>query len=321
MGYFLWKLAALGLAASAQQTAPARPNIANQTFEVDVVFPRPLWETYAKHEFQVFKKDEIIPLVLAVQNLTEWRIGNNTVDWYWTIYSHAAEDLKPLDLLDQGRFEIPEDGKSGPVFLVAATNSSTWYPERSYPTAKLPREQGDTFSFQWRMGFESPNFHCTMHFDYDNRTTLFSHNIASSFYVLDDGEHPAGSRTPDEVAIPQAPHCPESNGLYHVYASPNVTETECPIEVTTVLPPTPAPEATNQGNPCAAQVDDAIASNISSRVASITSIWISRTAVPTSATPTPTIPTSTSRGFAGAACPVQTAMAAAAGLLCGFALS
>jgi len=315
MGYSLWKLVVLALAANSQQTSPARPSVANQTFEVDVVFPRPLWETYAKREFQIFKTNEIIPLVLAVQNLTEWKIGNNTAEWYWYIYSHAGEHLQPVDLIDTGRFNPADAGKTGPAFLVAATNSSTWYPKGS--TVAQRRTQNDTFSFQWKMGFESsPDSPCVNYLMGSNTSTEIGHNIASRFYVLPEGVELDPGDAPDEVAIPLAPHCPESNGIYHVHASPNVTETACPVEVTTVIPTTPVPEVTNQGNPCNVKIDGAVASSISSRVASITSEWIHGTAVTTEA-----VATSTSSGGVGVARPVQTAVAAAAGLLCGLALS
>lgn len=56
MGYSLWKFVILALAASSE-TVPGRPSIANQTFEVDVIFPRPgqVWQTYATREIQTFK--------------------------------------------------------------------------------------------------------------------------------------------------------------------------------------------------------------------------------------------------------------------------
>ncbi len=315
MGYSFWKLVILALAVSSQETAAARPNIANQTFEVDVVFPRPVWQTYAMRDIQTFKANEIIPLVLAVQNLPDWKVANQSIGWEWFIYSLAAPDYERKALLDHGFFETVDAMKTDPAFLVAVTNSSTWY-KNDTVTHRSPKAPGETYMFQWSASFDTDDSRCYLRNRRGELPNLNSFSTAAIFDVLSESEQLRVNISTAIVAIPQAPQCPESNGLYQIHGSSNATETQCPVEITTVIPATPLPEETNQGNPCAVQIDDAIASSISSRVASVTSAWTAQ-----STTTTGSVATSTSSGGAGAVLPVQTAMAAAACLLCGLALS
>ena len=312
MGYSLWKFVILALAASSE-TVPGRPNIANQTFEVDVVFPRPVWQTYDMRDIQTFKANEIIPLVLAVQNLTEWKVANLSITWEWFIYSLAAPNYTRTVLLDAGLFETADAMKTDPAFLVAVTNSSTWY-QNDTITKRSPKAPGETYVFQWVASFDTDTSRCYDRFRRDELPNFDGFGTAAIFDVLSESEQLRANFTTAVVAIPQAPQCPESNGLYQVHGSSNATETQCPVQINTVIPATPLPEATNQGKPCAVQIDNAMASSISSRVASVTSAW-------TATATTKTVPTSTSSGGAGAAHPVQTAMAAAACLLCGMAFS
>ncbi len=323
MGYSLWKFVILALAASSQQTTPARPNIANQTFEVDVVFPGPVGQTYDMREIQTFKANEIIPLVLAVQNLTDWTVGNLSIRWQWFIYSIAPPDYQPIDWLDGGWLETVDATKTDPAFLVAVANSSEWY-RNDTGVHVTPKAPGDIYMFQW-----------TAFFDWDDSRCAFRHrrgelpnvnalqapyrggfHAGAVFDVLSESEQLRANFSTAVVAIPQAPQCPETSGLYHVHGTSNATETECPVDITVINPGTTIPEGTNEGNPCAVQIDNAMASSISSRVASVTSAWTAH-----STTTTRSVPTSTSRGGAGPALPVQTAIAAAACLLCGLTLS
>ena len=316
MGYSLWKFVILALAASSE-TVPGRPNIANQTFEVDVIFPRPgpVWQTYATREIQTFKANEIIPLVLAVQNLTDWKVANLSITWEWFIYSLAAPDYKRTALLDTGLFETADAMKTDPAFLVAVTNSSTWYQNDTF-IQRSPKAPGETYVFQWAASFDTDTLRCYDRFRRDELPNFDGFGNAAVFDVLSESEQLRANFTTAVVAIPQAPQCPESNGLYQVHGSSNTTETECPVQITTVIPATPVPEETNQGNPCAVQIDSAMASSISSRVASVTSAWTATTTMTARG-----VSTSTSSGGVGAAHPVQTAMAAAACLLCGLAFS
>ena len=315
MGYTLWKFILLALAVSSREASPAHPNIANQTFEVDLVFPRPFWQSYAMRDMQTFKANEIIPLVLAVQNLTDWEVDNLKIRWEWFILSLSASDYNQTTLLDHGRFETVDATKTDPAFLVAVTNSSTWYQNDTY-LEHSPKSPGDTYMLQWAAYFDTPDFRCYYRHRRDELPNFDVYGNVAIFDVLSESEQLRANFSTAAIAIPLAPQCPESNGLFQIYGTSNATETECPVEIATVVPATPLPEGTHLGNPCAIQIDNAIASSISSRVASVTSAWA---APPT--TTTRSVPTSTSSGGAGAVLPVQTAMAAAACLLCGLALS
>ncbi|KAK4035261.1 hypothetical protein C8A01DRAFT_18042 [Parachaetomium inaequale] len=300
MGYSLRRFAvlALAVAASSQQTPP--PNI-NQPFEVDAIFPRPFEQTLAMEDLQKFKPNEIIPLVIAVQNMTAWTVGNQTVSWEWDIMSLPADGTRGR-IVDAGIFDTADAVKTNPAFLVAVTNSSTWYQNTSAASVP-PKTPGDTYLFQWTASIYTLNDSCA--FQYPRIPNRYVWYTASVFDVLTESEQEERHNvTTAVVAIPQAPECPELNGIYQ--ATFNETATECQLGVVAV--------ETIQGNPCAARVDSAIASSISSRVASSTSAWTAPT------TTTAPAATSTSSGGAGVAHPVQTAMAAAC-LLCGLALS
>ena len=102
MGYSFWKFATVAVAfagaASSQQTAPV--NTTTQLMEVDIVFPRN--ETY--------RLTEIIPIVLAVQNLPTGKVNNTTMTWGWEIVPYAY-GVVPWDYpYDMGTFEVlPND--------------------------------------------------------------------------------------------------------------------------------------------------------------------------------------------------------------------
>ncbi|KAL2128178.1 hypothetical protein VTI74DRAFT_9554 [Chaetomium olivicolor] len=274
MGYSLRRFVVLALAASSQQTPP--PNI-NQPFEVDAIFPRPLKQTFATEDMQTFKANEIIPLVIAVQNMAAWTVGNRTMLWEWDIMSVTAEGERGR-ILEAGVFGTADAMKTNPAFLVAVTNSSTWYQNTSAASVP-PKGSGDKYLFQWTASLYANNDDC--YFSYPRAPNRYAWNTASVFDVLTESEEELYNVTTAAVAIPQAPECPELNGLYQVTF--NETATECQLGVVAV--------ETIQGNPCAAQVDSAVESSISSRVASSTSAW---TAPPT--TTAPTAPTSTSSG-------------------------
>ncbi|KAK4125415.1 hypothetical protein N657DRAFT_688192 [Parathielavia appendiculata] len=312
MGYYSLRtfvVVALAASASSQQTPPA--NI-NQHFEVDTVFPRPVEQTFAMEDLQTFKANEIIPLVIAVQNLGAWTLGNLTMVWQWYIQSVPANGTRGR-ILDVGVFDTTDAATKNPAFLVAVTNSSTWY-QNTTRWQVSPKAPGETYLFQWTASFYAANNSC--YFRYPDVPNLYVWKTASVFDVLSESEEQIYLRarrptslenvTTAEVAIPQAPECPELGGLYQ--ATFNETATDCQLGVVAV--------EGIQGNPCAAQVDSIVAHSISSRVASSISAW---TAPPTT-TRTGSAPTSTSRGGAGVAQPVQTAMAAAC-ILCGLALS
>ncbi|KAG7292797.1 hypothetical protein NEMBOFW57_002841 [Staphylotrichum longicolle] len=298
MVYSFWKLIILALAASSQQTGP--PDIPNQPFEVDAVFPPPAEQTLARQDMPTFKANEVIPLVLAVQSMTAWTVGNRTMLWEWYIMSITAEG-KRGPILDHGWFDNADAMKTNPALLVAVTNSSTWYQNDTTRTL-APKAPGDVYLFQWTAGLYANNDSCN--FRYPEIPNRYVWKTAAIFDVLSEHEESLYTNaTTAAVAIPQAPQCPELDGVYRV--TYNATATECQTGVIAV--------ETIQGNPCAAQIDNAMASSISSRVASSTSAW---TASPT----TTSVPTSTSSGAAGAAHPVQTAMAAAC-VLCGLAFT
>jgi hypothetical protein len=109
-----------------------------------------------------------------------------------------------------------------------------------------------------------------------------------------------------DAVIPQAPACPRFDKAARI--TYNAATTACQLALQTV---SAAP-----GDPCAAKLDAAAASSISSRVASLSSSLV---ATRTTATPT-AVRTSTSSAGAGAARPLQTAFAAAC-VLCGVAFS
>lgn len=328
MGYSLWKFVMLAIAASAQQTAPARPTIANQTFEVDIVFPRSTGQTYAMREWQTFKANEIIPLVLAVQNLTEWKVGNLSIRWEWYIYAVAAPDYQPVLWLDGGVFNTVDATKTDPAFLVAATNSSTWY-ESLGGIQVPPKVAGDLYQFQWTAYYDWPDSRCAFRHrrgELPNIRALQApyrggFYLGSTFDVLSEAEQRRANFSTAVVSIPQAPQCPETVAVFEIGGSANATETECAVEIAGINPNTTIPEGTSRGNPCAVQIDNAMASSLSSRVASATSAWAATSTTKTTMTRTRAVPTSTSRGAAGVALPMQTAVAAAACLLCGLALS
>jgi hypothetical protein len=304
MGYSLRRLVALALAVavavSSHQTPP--PNI-NQPFEVDAIFPRPFEQTFAMEDLQTFKANEIIPLVIAVQNMTAWTVGNQTVWWEWFISSLPANGTRGR-IVDTGIFDTTDAVKTNPAFLVAVTNSSTWY-QKTWAGSVPSKTPGDTYLFQWAANIYLSNDSCA--FQYPEIPNRYVWKTASVFDVLTESEEKERHNvTISAVAIPQGPECPELNGFYQ--ATFNETATECQLGIVAVEP------KMIQSNPCAAQVDSAIASSISSRVASSTSAWTA----PTTTTAPPA--TSTSSGGVGVAHPVQTAMAAAC-LLCGLALS
>ena len=120
MGYFLWKVATVAVvfagAVTSRQTAPV--NSTTQLMEVDIVFPRN--ETY--------RRTEIIPIVLAVQNMPTRKVNNTTMTWGWESvpYSYGTT---PWDYpYDVGVFEVlPNDSPAtDPTFLIAVTNVTQW---------------------------------------------------------------------------------------------------------------------------------------------------------------------------------------------------
>ncbi|KAK4097025.1 hypothetical protein N658DRAFT_510758 [Parathielavia hyrcaniae] len=313
MGHSFWSFVVAGLALAAgaspqasQQTPAA--NI-NQPFEVDAIFPRPFEQTFAMEDLQTFKANEIIPLVIAVQNFGSWTVGNLTMQWAWYIQSLPANGTRGRTL-DAGLFDTTDAVDRNPAYLIAVTNSSTWYENTSWSFS--PKAPGETYLFQWSASYYARNDSCWFH--YPEVPNLSVWKTVSVFDVLSESEEERNNKnnnvTISAVAIPQAPECPELSGLYH--ATVNHTAADCQLGIVAVEPA----DAAQEGNPCAAQVDDTVASSISSRVASSTSAW---TAPPTTAS-APADRTSTSSGGAGAvAHPVQTVMAAAC-LLCGLAL-
>ncbi len=133
--YSRWKtIAAVALAgvASSQQTTP--PNIPMQSFEVDIVFPRN----------NTYKQTEIIPIVLAVQNLTTWTVGNSSVSWHWDIMSWSGGSSPGGIIYDSEDFQIPNDASTAnPTFLIAVTNFTQWYSGRN------SKRTDEKYMLQW----------------------------------------------------------------------------------------------------------------------------------------------------------------------------
>ncbi|KAL2128190.1 hypothetical protein VTI74DRAFT_9538 [Chaetomium olivicolor] len=130
--YLRWTCVTLALAASAQQTPPL--NFTTQPFDVDVVFPRN--ETY--------RQTETLPIVLAVQNLTTWTVGNYNIYFQWDSMPFSGGTAPGGMLYDSGQFQIPWNRLAAtPSFLIDAidaTNVTTWYKGRS----------GEKYMLQWR---------------------------------------------------------------------------------------------------------------------------------------------------------------------------
>ena len=264
MGYSLWKSIGVALAAAASSQQAVPPNIPTQSFEVDVVFPRN----------STYKQAEIIPIVLAVQNLTTWTIGNSSVAWHWDIMSWSEGSAPGGIIYDSGEFRIPNDASTAnPTFLIAITNFTQWY------QGHASKKRGEKYMLQWHATWSEADNLCQ-----------YAGWVPSLEAVMFD------VRTADEandsaaiaVDILQGPKCPQFDQIAHI--TYNATATSCQLGPQIGSP---------QGNPCAVKVNDPIASSISSRVASL--------AGPS----TTAVPTSTSTGGGEAARTMQTALAAA----------
>ena len=266
---------ALAGAVSSQQTEPA--NMTTQIIEVDVVFPRN--ETY--------KLTEIIPIVLAVQSLPPWKINNTTMTWGWEIVPYSNGVVTWDWPYDTGVFEIlPNDSPAtDPTFLIAVTNVTKWYDSR-----RRAKEWGEKNMLSWGV---------LWHIDYSRFCSAGNLGLrkAVMFDVerSDNNEWSARYNYTNGIPadIPLAPECPQLDQVAQV--TPTPTATRCPLSL-----PTPAV----QGNPCAVTIDTAVASSLSSRLASLSSRQYATST-------TKAVPTSTSKGGAGVGRTLPTALAAA----------
>ena len=275
MGYSLWKPIAVALAAAASSQQAAPPNIPTQSFEVDVVFPRN----------STYKQTEIIPIVLAVQNLTTWTIGNSSVAWHWDIMSWPGGSAPGGIIYDSGEFQIPNDASTAnPTFLIATTNSTQWH--QHYGAKK----KDEKYMLQWHATWSEADNLC--HY------AGWVPSLEAVMFDVQTKDEAANSAA-IAVDISQGPKCPQFGQIAQI--SYDATATSCQLGPQTGSP---------QGNPCAVKVEGAIASSISSRVAGLAAPSTSPTAVPTS----------TSGGM-GAARAVPTALAAAACILGGLVFS
>jgi hypothetical protein len=286
---------ALAGAATSQQTAP--PNTTTQLLEVDLVFPRN--ETY--------RHTEIIPIVLAVQNLAAWAAANSSTVWSFSIDPWSEGSVPGGISYDFGYFEmLPNDAPAtDPTFLVAVTNVTKWYSD-----LHIAKRWGEKYMLQWAAGRRTPDSPC-----HTNGFRLGSSEAVMFDVRMTDNEDyfPRYTSPGTAVDILQATGCPQFNQIAQVTSNPTATATSlCPVGLQT------APASNVQGNPCAVTIDKAVASHISSHVARLSSSLVA-TASTTAAAALPTTRMS-SAGVGGAARPLQTALAAAC-VLCGLSFS
>ncbi len=292
MEYSFWTFATVAVAfagpASLQQTTPV--NTTTQLMEVDIVFPRN--ETY--------RLTEIIPIVLVVQNLPTGKVNNTAMTWGWEIVPYAF-GVVPWDYpYDMGTFEVlPNDSPAtDPTFLIAVTNVTQWYYNFYYNGYK-GKDWGEKNMLSWGVLWNrNYSRYCSAGEQGKREAVMFDversdNNEWSARYNYTNG-------IPAE--IPLAPLCPKFDQVAEVILNP--TTTRCPLSV-----PTPAV----QGNPCAVTINKVVASSLSSRLASLSSRQYATST-------TTAVPTSRSKGGAGAARTLPTALAAA-GVLYGLALA
>ncbi len=256
---------ALAGAATSQLAAPT-----TQSFEVDVVFPRN----------NTYKTTEIIPIVLAVQNLPTWARNYSITEWLWDIMPWSRGSVPGGITYDMGSFQILNDASNPNLtFLVSVTNYTQWYRNTA------PKQPGDKYMLQWSAVW---GYCASIRWDDAVMFDVMTEETARSDQVQET-----------DVDILQAPECPQFGRVVQV--SYNASARPCPLGFQV---------GNGQGNPCAIQFNGAIASSVSSRVASMSS---SMAALPALATPSTTtaFPTSTSKGGVAAARTMQTGLAAA----------
>ncbi|KAL2127116.1 hypothetical protein VTI74DRAFT_11307 [Chaetomium olivicolor] len=252
----VWAPAVMALAATAQVP----------TFEIDIVSP--LNESY--------KDAEVLPIVVAVQNLTALRALSN-FSILWNIMGFRDGSIPVGWAHVMGWFKIPQPSPAddGTILLVDYTNTTEWIRSKDDPDWR--------FALQWYVQSPEHEKRC-------GRGSVNAHSTRQMFNVVPDFErkfYGFEGALRDPVVTTE---CPDFGGVIEV--RPNATNPDCSV-VDLIKD--------RQGKPCDVKLDQAAVTSIASRVSSM--------AAPTPTTSTET--TSTSTGGAGPARVIQTALAAA----------
>ena len=239
--------------------------------EIDVIFPRN--ETY--------KAVADFPVALAIQNATALgALGNYTLSWIIMPYTDGviASGLS----YGGGKWVVPAEAKE-PVIFVGTSNVTAWIKRK---------KRGDRYMLGWSVVWDGVVERCGFENTFISGGLMFGVEGAFESDPFAYGWEDAGKgKTPD---ILQVPECPALGAVADITPSATTSPASCPTVVG---------DTGRKGNPCAVKVDKAMASSISSQVSVL--------AKPTP-TPTPTwVATTWSTAAAEAACPVQTALAAA----------
>lgn len=239
--------------------------------EIDVIFPRN--ETY--------KPTADFPIALAIQNATAIGVlGNYTLSWVITPYTQGL--IPTGQAYGDGKFVVPDEA-SGPVILVGTSNVTAWIRRKM---------RGDRYMLRWSVVWDGLVERCGYN------TSIITGGLM--FGIEADWESEPGAYGAEDAGkgkapdIMQVPECPVVGAVVDITPSATTSSTSCPTVVG---------NTGRQGNPCAVKVDRAVASSISSQVASL-------------AKPTPTstrtwVATQKSTAAAEVGRPVQTALAAA----------
>lgn len=228
-------LALASLIASA--TAQGRPQ-----FEVDIIFPRN--ETY--------KPSELMPIALAIQNVTAIEtLGKNyTVSWY--IVPFAEGTIPGMTDVARGQFALPKGPVTEPFHVfMDGTNTSEW--------RQLAIARRGTYMFQWYVNWDGLKKRC----GYGDETLAANGDIMFDIKYKEEYHSFKGDNISDydaqpELDVLQAPECPALGGVVEMTQS--TAPSACPTVVTD--------RSGQRGNPCAVKVDEAMASRISSYAAS-----------------------------------------------------
>jgi hypothetical protein len=288
-----WLWASAGLAALA---AAVEVVTTPRQFEVDIVFPHN--ETY--------KPADIMPIVLAIQNPSSARsIGSFSVFWRIIQLPGGQLNLTLPVTVDYGDIQVSSNDVTPAdtaLFIVDFTNVTDWiqYGRPIPPATKYTPAVDDRYLLQWSIVWTSLFPTCAK-FDSLVAADLPADG-ALTFNIQTDWE---GEIHDVQEGIPE---CPEFGALVQIGPPPNATKPTCPgFEIL----------ESREGSPCGVKIDEAAASNISSRVSS--SVASSMSKYQPTPTTTAAIESSTSEAGVGPARVVQTALAAAC-VLCGLAL-
>jgi hypothetical protein len=223
-------------------------------------------------------------------------LNDAAVKWVWEITPYFSGEFASDLPYDRGVFEVlPTDSPAkDPTFLIAVTNVTRWY-----QTLNGAKAWGEKNMLVWAATWYNANGSCLADLPSNFEAVMFDVELS------DNNEWSARYNYTNGIPadIPLAPKCPIFNNVAQITLNPTATSCE---------PRTRVPAATAQGNPCAVTINEAVATSLSSRVASLSArVYATSTTVAV-------IPTSRSRGGADAARTLPTALAAA-GVFCGLA--